>query len=369
MDKKNLETPAVLLDLSITEENIKKFQSAANQNNKELWPMIKTHKSSEIVAIQEKYGAKGFLCGTLDECETLMLMGVKNIMYAYPVANEPNISRVLRLAKNCNFFVRLDSLESAQKINNAAERARVLVNYTVIIDSGLHRFGIKPGDLKDFTGKSAAFKNLVLKGVSTHPGHAYGCDIAAAAKEEIMVMEESGKILKESGFNPEFISSGSTPTYFYAAESDAINKLHPGNYIFMDNMQISMGCATEKDCALTVLAAVISAPRDGEFIIDAGSKCLGLDKGAHTNSSITGFGRIINHPELLIVSLSEEVGKIKSESQTNIRIGDKIEIIPNHACSAANMTSYYIGVRNGIVEKILNADMRSNSTPKNIKLD
>ena len=99
-------------------------------------------------------------------------------------------------------------------------------------------------------------------------------------------------------------------------------------------------------------------------MIDAGSKCLGLDKGAHANSSITGFGRIKNHLELLIYSLSEEVGKVKAESKTDIKIGDKIEIIPNHACSAANMTSYYIGVRNGVTEKILKADMRGNSTLK-----
>ena len=174
-------------------------------------------------------------------------------------------------------------------------------------------------------------------------------------------MGKACEILQKLGINPTLITSGSTPTYFEACKSNVINKLHLGNYVFMDNIQKSLDCGvTEKMCVLTILATVISAPRDGEFVIDAGSKCLGLDTGAHGNNNIKDYGLVKDHKELRILLPS----KLVVEGRTNIKIGDKIEIIPNHSCSAANTTSYYISTRNDIVDKIIKVDMRSNSTPK-----
>ena len=46
---------------------------------------------------------------------------------------------------------------------------------------------------------------------------------------------------------------------------------------------------------------------------------------------ITGFGKVKGHDELNIIGLSEEVGKIEIVGKTNLKVGDKIEIIPNHS--------------------------------------
>ncbi|MGL4634174.1 MAG: alanine racemase, partial [Cetobacterium sp.] len=102
-------------------------------------------------------------------------------------------------------------------------------------------------------------------------------------------------------------------------------------------------------------------------ILDCGSKCLGLDQGAHGNSLTKGFGIVKNHPELTVIGLSEEVAKVKKEGPSALKIGDKIEIIPNHSCSAANMTNYLIGHRAGTIEKIIEVDIRGNS--RKISLD
>src|SRR5690554_865316 len=123
--------------------------------------MIKTHKSTEMTKILQDAGATGFLCGTLDECEGLCDMGVKNIMYAYPVASEINIKRVIELAKKCNFIIRLDNLEGAKMLNTAAESQGVKVNYTIIVDSGLNRFGIEPEKAVDFANSLKVLNGLV----------------------------------------------------------------------------------------------------------------------------------------------------------------------------------------------------------------
>ncbi len=102
-----------------------------------------------------------------------------------------------------------------------------------------------------------------------------------------------------------------------------------------------IGLVKEENCALTVLATVVSNPKENLFLIDTGSKCFGLDKGAHGISLMKGYGYIKGHPELTVSDLSEEVAKIKVEGDTNIKIGDKLRIIPNHACSAANFTNFF----------------------------
>jgi len=376
----HIETPAVLLDLSVLERNIKRFQQLADRAGKTLWPMIKTHKSTEIARMQHDSGAAGFLCGTLDECEVIYENLVHkegrniSIMYAYPVACRPNISRVVKLAKNCDFYLRIDSSEQAALLNEAAAEADVHINYSVIINAGLDRFGVDVCELENLLRKISDFKYLKFAGISTHPGHVYReeniAGVAKIAAQECNKMKDAASILHSMGIEPIFISSGSTPTYPYAVNDSVINILHPGNYVFMDNMQISLECASEEDCALTVLATVISAPRKGEFIIDAGSKCLGLDKGAHGTGKIVGHGRIKSQENstwndaIVISSLSEEVGKIivSDKREVSFKIGDKIEIIPNHSCAVGNNTSCYIGMRNGVFESVIDVDMRNNLT-------
>ena len=316
--------------------------------------------------MQASAGCGGFLCGTLDEAEQLAADGFQHLMYAYPAAAGPSIQRIIALAKQVSdFIVRLDSVEAAEALEAAAaEKAVFQVKYTVILDCGLHRFGISAEKITEFVEKFRIFPHLLWKGISTHPGHVYGA--ASAAEVPVYCAEEAEQIgaavrnLKAAGLVPEIVSSGSTPTYTANIGDPVINMYHPGNYVFNDAIQISNGTAEEGNCALTVLATVISNPSEGHFICDAGAKCLGLDQGAHGNSSLTGYGRVIGHPELKVSHLSEEVGQLEAAGPTDLKIGDRIRIIPNHSCSTANLTSRMTGIRRGQTDRVILVNMRGN---------
>lgn len=368
MTIRELQTPAILLNLDSMEHNVKKYCDAAAKAGKQLWPMIKTHKSTELSRLQANYGCTGFLCGTLDEAEAMCEAGFENIMYAYPVATEVSIRRVVELAKKCNFIVRIDGLDAARMINEGAEKADVIVNYTIIVDSGLHRFGVEPADVVELADEMKDMKNLRFCGISTHPGHVYGAscesDVPQYCKDEMKSLAIAAESLRAAGYELEIISSGATPTFWGSLEDENLMIYHPGNYIFNDAIQMSTNTATEEECALYVLASVVSHPREDLFICDAGAKCLGLDMGAHGNASVKGHGVIKGHPELTMYSLSEEVGKIHVDGPTDLKVGDKIIIIPNHSCSTANLTAYYIGMRGEEVERYIDVDIRGNSTKK-----
>ena len=113
MNIDKIQTPAILLNLDYMEHNLKKYCDEAAKYGKQIWPMIKTHKSTELARLQKEYGCTGFLCGTLDEAEAMCDAGMENIMYAYPVATQVSISRVVELAKKCNFIIRIDGLEDS----------------------------------------------------------------------------------------------------------------------------------------------------------------------------------------------------------------------------------------------------------------
>lgn len=360
-----LTTPSFLVDLDVLEKNIKEMADICKKNNKELWPMVKTHKSSQIARMQYEAGIGGFLVGTIDEAEKLIENGFEDIALAYPVASEENILRVIDLLKRANIIVSFDGEEAAKKFNEALKKEGLKAEYLIIIDCGLNRFGVKPESAGNLAKILSKYDNLKMKGISTHPGQVYSAtnieEVKEVAQEEIKSLETAVSSLKESGFEAEMVATGSTPTAKFAAESDVITVLRPGNYVFYDNIQIAMGVVPEERCSLTVLATIISHPTKDRFLLDAGSKCLGLDKGAHGISTIKGFGRIKSHPELVITDLSEEVAKVKIESETDLKVGDKVMIIPNHSCSAANMTNYLIGHRNGKVEKTIYIDARGGS--------
>lgn len=110
------------MDLDKLEHNIQSWQALCNENGKELWPMIKTHKSTALAKMQLDAGATGFLCGTLDECEMVYQLGAKHIMYAYPSANPVNIRRLLPFAKDAELIIRLDTVRAAEILNSEAEK-------------------------------------------------------------------------------------------------------------------------------------------------------------------------------------------------------------------------------------------------------
>jgi len=185
-------------------------------------------------------------------------------------------------------------------------------------------------------------KNINLVGLLTHAGHAYGA-VNNEEREYIGTMEGAMMVdyaarIRRNGFAVSTVSVGSTPTAPFCAAVRGVTELRAGNYIFNDMTQISLGVAKLTDCALTVLATVISTSAKDRVIIDAGSKALALDKGAHGKNNIIGHGLIIGKKDR-ITRLSEEHGIIDNP-KGKYRIGEKIRIIPNHACPVMNLFDY-----------------------------
>ena len=79
-------------------------------------------------------------------------------------------------------------------------------------------------------------------------------------------------------------------------------------------------------------------------MIDAGSKVFALDKGAHGNEILKGFGIVLGK-NATIERLSEEHGIMTIDPREDLKIGDTVQIIPNHACTVVNLFDKAYGVK------------------------
>jgi D-serine deaminase-like pyridoxal phosphate-dependent protein len=342
----SLRTPCVLVDQVRVERNIERMQDAAEASGKRLRPHAKTHKSPDIALIQLARGAVGICCAKLGEAEVFAGHGIADIRVPYPL-NPVNGDRVLALLDRTHLSFIVDHMEVARGWSRVMQDAGRAVDVLVKIDVGFHRCGVDPEktDAADFVARVAGLPGLTVKGLLSHAGHAYGAsseaEVEAIAAREAEMLTTLRDRIAEKGVALEEISVGATPTARFSARLPGITELRPGNYVYYDRMQVGLGAATWDDCALTVLARVVSRPADDRIILDSGSKTLTNDlvRGA------TGYGVVqtdLRTPtpdqRLLIERLSEEHATVKVVGDgCGLAPGDLVRVIPNHACVVSNL--------------------------------
>ncbi|MCU1328087.1 MAG: alanine racemase, partial [Bryobacterales bacterium] len=96
--------------------------------------------------------------------------------------------------------------------------------------------------------------------------------------------------------------------------------------------------------------------RDGQMIVDGGSKTFSSDK---LSSGGPGHGRVAEAPNALFHKMNEEHGFVDLTGvERTFAVGEKVSIIPNHVCVVMNLHEYVYGVRNGFVEEVWRVDAR-----------
>jgi len=154
--------------------------------------------------------------------------------------------------------------------------------------------------------------------------------------------------LDGAGLRPEVVSGGSTPTAWRTHEIPEITEMRPGTYVYNDRITAELGACRWEDCALTILATVVSTAVPGQAVIDAGSKALGREP-AETGGA--GYGALLDRPGVVVTRMSEEHG-ILDLQRTDWRpaVGERVRVVPNHACIAVHLHEVVYGIRGDRVE-------------------
>jgi D-serine deaminase-like pyridoxal phosphate-dependent protein len=345
----DLPTPQVLVDLARAQRNIARVQALASSAGARLRPHAKTHKSPIVARWQIERGAVGVCCAKVGEAEVFAAAGISDIRLPYPV-NPSNAQRLLAVMDRAAISIIVDHLDVARGWSAAMQRAGRTLDVLVKVDVGFHRCGIDPGDKPiEFLQEVSTMPGLRLRGLLSHAGHGYHAasesDLAHIARDEAVTLTSLREAAAKSGIALDEISVGATPTLRFSAGQRGITELRPGNYVYFDRTQVALGAAALDDCALTVLATVVSAPAADRIILDCGSKTLTNDQARGIDKA-PGFGAVLAadgeaprsvDQALTIERLSEEHATVRVSGTTRLRPGDRVRVVPNHSCVVSNL--------------------------------
>ena len=342
-----VETPVAMVDLDRLEANLTDLQSYCDEHGIALWPHTKTHKSPEIGLRQLELGAGGLTVAKTGEAQVFQEAGAPRILVHYPPFGTDKWERLARIAaEGVDLTVAVDGLPAAEGLAAALERRGARATLLVEMDVGLHRTG------QTTTAGALALAQALTRlpavevaGISCYPGHSRGD--AATVRSRIEAVDELLRATRDAftaaGLRCDRISGGSTPSRYLTHET-CVNELRSGTYSLLDRVD-----GTLDRCALTVAVTVVSDAVPDQIVIDAGSKTLTSD-----DHPAGGHGAIVGLPDADLHTINEEHGYVNvSALAERPAVGDRLQVIPNHACGCVNLHDGLLAVRDGVVDHVI----------------
>ncbi len=325
-----IDTPAVLVDLNIAEANVRAFQDYCDSHGLQLRPHIKTHKLQRLAEYQIEQGAIGITCQKITEAEAMIAGGdMRDILITYNILGRDKVARLRALSEQVRLSVVADNAAVVEGLSAGFADAKTPLPVLVECNTGADRCGVEtPPEALELALAINAAPGLRFAGLMTYPP-------TGGATQVTTWLAEAKDLIEATDLTVDVISSGGSPDMWRAHHMPLATEYRIGTYIYNDRSLVTRGTCDWDDCALTVLATVISTPSKTRAIIDAGSKVLTSDL-----LGLDGFGHILGHPDLKIDQLSEEHGRITSDRPTGLEVGDQLRIVPNHACVVSNMLDH-----------------------------
>ena len=321
-----LETPVPVVDLDKVDRNLRLWQQRCDRIGLANRPHVKTHKMTSLAQYQLALGASGITVQKLGEAEVMAQAGINDILLTYNVVGEAKVMRLAALARAIEISVVADNPTTLACLERAAKEAGSPIKTLVECDTGGGRNGVQsPKEAAALARRIADSPTLKFKGLMTFPKPGERQRMGA-------FLEEAVRLVGESGMPCECITVGGTPDIWKDDGLDCVSEYRAGTYIFNDQSMITAGACSEDDCAVDVIATIVSMPTSGRAVVDAGSKSLTSDQLGEP-----GFGRI-RGTDARLYSLTEEHGMIdRTKLGETVKIGDTVRIIPNHVCPVINL--------------------------------
>ncbi len=350
----NIKKPTVIVDEPKMRRNIERMSEKARRNGVRLRAHFKTHQSVEVGEIIRKYGIQAITASSIDMAAYFAARGWRDITVAIPV-NIRQIDDINMLAGKISLGVLVESLTSAEFL---ADSVRSPLRVWIEVDSGELRTGVNwknTEKIEKIAHLIEGSEQLTLAGILTHAGQSYDqASVEAIEKvhrESISRMNEVRDHLVRGGFSDIEISVGDTPTCSLMDDFSGVDEIRPGNFVFNDLLQVSLGCCREEDIAVAVACPVIARyPERNELIIYGGGAHLATDHLMRDGSPYFGLvalptetGWTLSVDGAWVLKIAQEHGTIRADREfiNGIKVGDILMILPIHSCLTVNLHQVY----------------------------
>jgi 3-hydroxy-D-aspartate aldolase len=268
------------------------------------------------------------------------------------VVGAAKLARLCALARIAKVAVCVDDAAQVAMLETAAEDAGIRLPVLVEIDVGAARCGVAPGpDAVALAQRIAASKHLMFGGLQAYHGSAQHKRTVAERRTLIAGAVDASRRtveqLRQQGLACPIVGGAGTGTFEIESQSGIYTEMQAGSYVFMDadyarNMDAEGAPIHTFRHALFVLATVMSAPKQGLAVLDAGHKAVAVD---------SGLPMVWQRPDIRYVSASDEHGKLDVASETTMpKLGEKLRLVPGHCDPTVDRYDWYVGVRGGRVE-------------------
>lgn len=334
----DLETPSVLIDLDRMESNIARMQAYCDHHGLRFRPHIKTHKLPAIARLQLAAGAVGIACQKLSEAQVFIdAGGFNDIQIPYNIVGPQKTARLADMAMYNRITVSADHPSVVRGLSEAAEANGISIRVMVDLATEIERTGASPAEALELARQIDEDDHLHFAGVLVYPSY-------PSIRPQLQELLDG---LHRSGIGVDSVSGGGTGAALMAHEVPELTELRVGTYVFNDWNTVTAGWADVEDCAMTVMATVVSRPGPDRAILDSGSKTLAADRVDE------GHGFILQYPEAHIYRLNEEHAFVDlSACDERPIIGERVQIVPVHTCVVTNLHNQIFGMRGDTIEDV-----------------
>jgi D-serine deaminase-like pyridoxal phosphate-dependent protein len=347
----SLDTPSMIVDLDIMEENIRKLFLLLQPTGVSIRPHLKTTKSPILAKKLIAAGAKGGCVAKLSEAEVMCTEGVDDILITCEIVGPVKVPRLVELfRKYPKIQTVVDSKEGASAIDAALKASGIETPIQVLIDLdvGLHRTGVAPEAALPLAQHIAKLGHLKLIGVQGYEGHLQHVHSREQREKEcrasMVILSATATLLREEGFDIQVVTTGGTGTAEFCATVPGITEVQPGSFIFMDS-DYRNAVGTYFSHSLTILSTVISkSGAERRVTIDAGLKSLTTDSGNAEPKDMPG---------VVYTPMGDEHGWLTwGVELEDFPLGARVEMIPSHIDPTVNLHDFYYAHRKGVIEEI-----------------
>lgn len=342
---RELDTPALLLDIGAVERNLARMGADCRALGKSLRPHAKSHKSPILARRQVDAGAVGITCAKIAEAEVMVDGGIDDILVSTVVGSPRKAARLARLARSARVTAVVDSREGADWLSAAATAEDARVDVLVDVNVGQDRTGVEPADAAALAAHVAKLPSLALRGLQGYEGHLqHVYDLAERTRRSAECqarLAEACDALRRAGLPTDIVSTAGTGTYLLAGRHEHVSELQPGSYVVMDADYARVE-GLPFEIGLVVLTTVIGR-YPGRVIVDAGFKALSTDAGLPVVEALPGAR---------YAPAGDEHGALTGEGVADLRVGDRLEIFPSHCDTTVNLHDEFVVLRDGTVEDV-----------------
>lgn len=326
--KDALDTPCLCLDLNVLESNIASMVRTCRAHHVAWRPHAKGHKVPAIARRQVEEGAIGITCAKLGEAEVMAAGGVRDILIANMLVGPHKVARLVELRRAADPIVCIDHPDQVRPISQAMAAAGLVLRVLIEVDIGLNRVGVAPGEpALELARFVAAQPGVRLAGIMGYEGHLLTVpdqtEKASRIRQALGELVATARLLEANGLPCEIVSCAGTGSYLHAVQVPGITEIQAGGAVFMDAYYRHLCQVPQLGYALTILTTIVSRPTPQRAIIDAGRKAMNIE--VHTPL-------VLGRDDVRVVRLSAEHGQLElAESAQDLRIGDRLELIPGYA--------------------------------------